>query len=85
MNRFPKKPLEGLPPPRGNAPEPVVFEEEIPTKKTGQDLATYQALLSVFDSLDRSGREDFVEFASIFSGMSRSDREALLDLIRRSR
>ena len=51
---------------------------ERPTGGKSKNLATYQALLSVFDELTDEERLDFIEMAFLFKGLSDERRKEVI-------
>lgn len=58
-----------------------MFDPDEPsTARSNSTLATYQSLLSVFDSLGSAERLRFVELAALFGELSEEGRRQLLGL-----
>jgi hypothetical protein len=55
-------------------------EDEAPTGRTNQDLATYQSLLSVFDPMGHRTRLQLVDLARLFADLSDEGRKQLLEM-----
>ena len=67
-----------MPPPPLSLP-PSYEEDEIPTVRKGEAVITYQAILSIFDSMSPAERLEFIEMATVFRDLSPKDRAYLVE------
>lgn len=78
---LPEPPRRVVTPPPRRQSGTYDVDTEVPTSRKTESLATYQALLSVFDELTPEQRFDFIELGYHYKGLSKEERARLLALV----